>query len=219
MKRNRDNDTGFTLIELLVVIAIIGILAALLLAVLAASRGTAQATRCRSNLRQLGLSLRMYLDEEMPWPDHLVRLEANSQKKSASRDSVWRCPSTRADDPLRRSFSDYQLNFDGSGNAKMQMGLGFQRREQEVVSSSDMIVMSEMAYVSIDAPLNSVLWLDMPFKGNSGYQLRWRHKTRASSLFGDGHVESADRDHLIGSKTALRQRWNRDNEPHHENWR
>ncbi len=54
---------AFTLIELLVVIAIIGILAALLLPVLAASKQRALTAQCLSNLRQIGLGMNMYADE------------------------------------------------------------------------------------------------------------------------------------------------------------
>ena len=210
---------AFTLIELLVVLGIIGVLLGLLLPVLTSSRARAQSVRCQNDMRQLGQALRMYLDEDMPWPDHLMRLESNSQKNTGRRDSIWRCPSTRSDDPLRVAFSDYQLNFYGSGEDRSPLGLGFKRREQEVMSSSDMIVVGEMAYVYISAPPASLLWLDMPFKGQSGYQLRWRHNMRANSLFGDGHVELADRKHLIGAEASVRRRWNRDNQPHDENWR
>ena len=54
---------GFTLVELLVVIAIIAILVAMIMPVLLEAKDAARMRQCVSNLKQLGNSIQMYMDD------------------------------------------------------------------------------------------------------------------------------------------------------------
>jgi prepilin-type N-terminal cleavage/methylation domain-containing protein len=54
---------GFTLVELLVVIAVIAVLAAVLFPVFAKAREHARKSRCRHNIHQIVIAIRMYLDD------------------------------------------------------------------------------------------------------------------------------------------------------------
>lgn len=89
--------SGFTLIELLVLIAIIGILASILLPVLGKARESARKTQCASNLKHIGLALRMYAnDQEGAFPaggsTGMESLGALYNKYISER-KIFRCPS------------------------------------------------------------------------------------------------------------------------------
>jgi prepilin-type processing-associated H-X9-DG protein/prepilin-type N-terminal cleavage/methylation domain-containing protein len=67
---SRARRVGFTLVELLVVIAIIAVLVALLVPAVLAVRNSARVTQCQNNLRQIGLAILQFQQQNGSFPQY-----------------------------------------------------------------------------------------------------------------------------------------------------
>lgn len=211
-RSKRSRATGFTLIELLVVISIIAVLVGILLPALGAARRTALDSQCKSNLKQLGITIANFaatnrddLPESGSKPgggDLSGYLERYSDQPWG--EGIWVCPSHEDFEP-GRDTSSYGYNWqyllapeDGkpyphlypNGPSKLTgIPAAAVRRPSEVISFIDHAIPTQ-----IPDPAK-VLWAyvlrpgdPLVFPGFGRPDLR--HQLAANAVFNDGHAEA-----------------------------
>ena len=230
---------GFTLIELLVVIAIIAILASLLLPALTRAKRAGISAKCVSNLRQFGIALRQYVDDNTAYPifgfsvpspfldgphwaidlapylsyapTNVIITGRKNNLTFPQFSSAWlHCPGTDSGSYGYNGFGRQEGNENAIGFiGTTGLGLGGNGIYD---GEGDHSIKESQVKAPSDMIAFGCSW------GHDFLLVDFlgggKHAPRVNMVFCDGHVEGAKTNVWSARTPAARRRWNNDNQPH-----
>jgi heavy metal sensor kinase len=198
--------SGFTLVELLIVMAVMAVVAGLLMPVFGRARETARQTTCASHLRQIGMALRLYVDDHdgrypvtptevgttlddeenegvHDWEDEIERLFRPPQ--------LFRCPS----DPSPSEFFPTSYTLNGA------FATGLPESEISFPAATIVVADRRNTLANRDQPAvfewrrwQPGVWPPQPLPDPTPAAAQElaldRHAGRLNLLFADGHVRA-----------------------------
>jgi prepilin-type N-terminal cleavage/methylation domain-containing protein/prepilin-type processing-associated H-X9-DG protein len=195
---NRPRRQGFTLIELLVVIAIIAILAAMLMPALARGKTQARSNQCLNNLRQIGLALRLFIDDHddaLPGSEHTGDTWVAALIPYGGTKGIYRCP---GDKDARHVYSYSANDFMLPGQGHTHNTNDYSKFTKIAVPSETMLQTEysdgygEIDHFHFSSP-DEGGFTPAAFAGQVAVR---RHNEMASYLFIDSHVERIHWNHV-----------------------